>query len=180
MRPKRGYAQESSLAHPSERAAHEAALKDEWGLYVAAARAAYQAARATYELAHRCEWDKYVAAVRADPIRSNYTNCAGRTSFTYAAMDNKSDVIEVLLSLPEFRMANEPDQDGWTALHHAVRARNLSAVRALVRSSRFTEVFARDYEGRRAADLIRRGGCRSSDRALLELLSHPRMPMRVE
>ena len=180
MRPRREFARESSLAFQTVRAKHVLADSGECEAYAAAVQTAYHAARTTYELAHRGEWEKYVAAVRAYPIHSNYTNCAGRTSLTYAALDDKSHVIEVLMSLPEFRMANEPDKDGWTALHHAVRARNTSAVKTLVSSSRFTEVFARDYEGRRAADLIGRGGSKRNDSALADLLSRPRLPLRVE
>ena len=141
--------------------------------------AEYLAARATYELAHQGDWDRYVAAVAANPVHSNYTNCAGRTSLSYASADNKKDIVEFLVSLPEFEVANEPDENGWTALHHAVRARNRSVVEALLSSGRFTEVNARDANGRRAIDLIRRNNRTSGDRYIAALLARPRSPARV-
>ena len=138
----------------------------------------YMAARATYEMAHRGEWDRYVAAVAANPIHSNYTNRAGRTSLSYASSSNKIDIVEFLLSLPEFEMANEPDEKGWTALHHAVRGRHMAVVEVLLSNQRFTEVHARNSNGQRAIDLISRS--RSDDvRSIAALLSRSRSPALV-
>ena len=138
----------------------------------------YMAARATYELAHRGVWDSYMAAVASNPSHSNYTNCAGRTALSYAASDNKREVVAFLVALPQFEMANEPDENGWTALHHAARAGGAEAMHALLSSDRFTEVFARDLDGRRAIDLLRRVS--SVDRQqVAALLQRARSPVRV-
>ena len=136
----------------------------------------YQEARATYLLAHSSSWETYMKAVEAQPSHSNYTNCAGRTALMYAAHDGRDDVVRLLLSLPDFVVADTEDRNGRTAMHVAVLKGHLCVVRDLVYSPSFTRVHSRCKGGCSARDLVHHRHTKPKRDALCALLDTPRSP----